>query len=418
MDQEAMAPGYTRDDVQRWVPEPPKRPGRTAFARDRARVLHAAAFRRLAAKTQVVAPGTDDFSRNRLTHSLEVGQIGCELAKRLGADSDLVETACLAHDLGHPPFGHNGEDALDLAAAGCGGFEGNAQTLRVLTRLEGKTLAADGRSAGLNLTRATLDATVKYPWPRGAGPAHRARGKFGCYAEDEAVYRWLRFGRPDGQRCLEAEIMDFADDVAYSVHDVEDGTHAGNIDLRVLDSATDRKDLAEVVLEGYLADLDAAELDVAAEALTSQPWWPRRPDRTRSGMATLKNMTSELIGRFSVAAEHATRDGLGEGVLTRYDAHLVVPRETVVEVALLKALADRYVMRTPLRVGVQVRERALIAELVDALDAGAPEVLEPAFREDWVAAPDDLARRRVVVDQVASLTDATAASWHAQLCRS
>ncbi len=410
--QEALAPGYGRDDVQRWVPEPLKRPGRTAFQRDRARVLHAAAFRRLAAKTQVVAPGSDDFSRNRLTHSLEVGQIGCELGRRLGADPDLVETACLAHDLGHPPFGHNGEDALDLAAAGCGGFEGNAQTLRVLTRLEGKTMAPDGRSAGLNLTRATLDATVKYPWPR--GPATR---KFGCYAEDEAVYRWLRLGRPDGVRCLEAEIMDFADDVAYSVHDVEDGTHAGNIDLRVLGSAEERADLAEIVLESYLLDLDPIELDAAVAALTSAEFWPRNPDRTRAGQAALKNLTSELIGRFCLAAEHATRGARVEGApLTRYEAHLEVPRETIVEVALLKALADRYVMRTPLRVGVQARERALIAELVDALDAGSPEVLEPAFREDWIAAPDDLARRRVVVDQVASLTDSTAIAWHAHLC--
>ena len=410
--QEALAPGYTPDDVQRWVPEPPKRPSRTAFARDRARVLHAAAFRRLAAKTQVVAPGTDDFARNRLTHSLEVGQIGRELGEWLGVDPDLVETACLAHDLGHPPFGHNGEDALDLAAAGCGGFEGNAQTLRVLTRLEGKTLGADGRSAGLNLTRATLDATVKYPWPR--GPVSR---KFGCYAEDEAVYRWLRAGRADGMRCLEAEIMDFSDDVAYSVHDVEDGTHMGNIDLRVLDSSAERTDLAQVVIESYLSDLDPGELDAAVAALTAEPWWPRNPDRTRAGMAALKNLTSQLIGRFCHAAEQATRSGTDHIPLTRYDAHLAVPRETVVEVALLKALADRYVMRTPLRVGVQARERALIAELVDALDAGSPQVLEPAFREDWIAAADDLARRRVVVDQVASLTDATAISWHAQLCR-
>jgi dGTPase len=201
------------------------------------------------------------------------------------------------------------------------------------------------------------------------------------------------------------------------VHDVEDGTHAGNIDLRVLTSAAERADLADIVLEGYLADLDPHELDAAAEALTSAPWWPREPDRTRAGLAALKNLTSELIGRFCVAAEQATRAGTDHAPITRYAAHLEVPRETVVEVALLKALADRYVMRTPLRVGVQARERALIAELVDALDAGSPEVLEPAFRDDWVAAPDDLARRRVVVDQVASLTDATAISWHAQLCR-
>jgi dGTPase len=412
VDQAELADGYGPADVERWVPEPPKRPGRTAFQRDRARVLHSAALRRLAAKTQVVAPTSDDFARNRLTHSLEVGQIGRELGRRIGADPDLVETACLAHDLGHPPFGHNGEDALDLAAAGCGGFEGNAQTLRVLTRLEAKTLSADGHSAGVNLTRAALDATVKYPWPRGAGG-----GKFGCYAEDAAVYRWLRAGRPDGTRCLEAQLMDFVDDVAYSVHDIEDGNYAGLVDLRVLFSPTERSDLAKLVAEAFLADIDPAEIDQAAVDLVAEPWWPREPDRTRRGLAALKNMTSSLIGRFCEAAEHATRARYGAESLTRYAADLVVPRGTAVEVALLKAVATRYVMRTPLRFGVQARERALIAELVDALDAGAPEALEPAFRADWLDAVDGEARRRVVIDQIATLSDAAAVSWHERLCR-
>jgi len=411
-DQAELADGYGPADVERWVPEPPKRPGRTAFQRDRARVLHSAGLRRLAAKTQVVAPASDDFARNRLTHSLEVGQIGRELGRRLGTDPDLVETACLAHDLGHPPFGHNGEDALDLAAAGCGGFEGNAQTLRVLTRLEAKTLRADGGSAGLNLTRAALDATVKYPWPRGANG-----GKFGCYPEDAAVYRWLRADRPDGARCLEAQLMDFADDVAYSVHDVEDGTYLGLVDLRVLSSPEERADLAKIVAEAYLTDVDPAEIDAAAALLLAAPWWPRDGDRTRRGLSALKNMTSELIGRFCEAAEHATRAGHGPGPLTRYAADLVVPRDTAVEVALLKAVAARYVMRTPLRFGVQARERALIAELVDALDAGGPDVLEPPFRADWLAAADDPARRRVVIDQIATLSDAAAVTWHERLCR-
>lgn len=132
--------GYSAFDEERWAPEPPKSSSRTAFQRDRARLIHSSALRRLGAKTQILVAGTDDFARTRLTHTLEVAQIGRQIGTSLGCDPDVVDCACLAHDLGHPPFGHNGERALAEIAGNIGGFEGNAQTLRLLTRLEPKIL--------------------------------------------------------------------------------------------------------------------------------------------------------------------------------------------------------------------------------------------------------------------------------------
>ena len=199
---------YDDADRERWVREGHKNRSRTQFERDRARIVHSSALRRLGAKTQVLGPASDDFVRTRLTHTLEVAQIGRELGKALGCDPDVVDTACLAHDLGHPPFGHNGERALAEAAKGIGGFEGNAQTLRLLTRLEPKVFAADGRPVGLNLTRASLDASVKYPWRLGDGPVSAASGrptrKFGVYEDGLDVFAWLRDGAPEGRKCLEA----------------------------------------------------------------------------------------------------------------------------------------------------------------------------------------------------------------------
>lgn len=140
-----MTVGYTSFDEERWAPEPPKSSTRTAFQRDRARLIHSSALRRLGAKSQVLVAGTDDFVRTRLTHTLEVAQIGRQIGASLGCDPDVVDCACLAHDLGHPPFGHNGERVLAEIAEHIGGFEGNAQTLRLLTRLEPKILFPDGR---------------------------------------------------------------------------------------------------------------------------------------------------------------------------------------------------------------------------------------------------------------------------------
>jgi dGTPase len=249
--------GYSSADQERFLDEPAKRPGRTEFMRDRARVIHSAALRRLAAKTQVAVPWENDFQRTRLSHSLECAQIGRELGESLGADPDLLETACLSHDMGHPPFGHNGEEALAVAALDCGGFEGNAQSFRLLTRIEAKTVDAQGKSLGLNLTRASLDAATKYPWARAENPR-----KFGVYDDDVEIFNWVRQGAPAGRKCLEAQIMDWSDDCAYSVHDLEDAIFAGQITVKNFDRDFDT--LYKEMVSGYGSDASKEEAEQAS----------------------------------------------------------------------------------------------------------------------------------------------------------
>ncbi|WP_156756426.1 deoxyguanosinetriphosphate triphosphohydrolase [Actinokineospora pegani] len=415
-----MTTGYHEHDSERPVAERAKdagmhgawEPTRSPFSRDRARVLHSAALRRLAGKTQVVGPheGAEahGIPRTRLTHSLEVAQIGRGIAEELGCDPDVVDTAGLAHDIGHPPFGHNGERALDLAAQPCGGFEGNAQTLRILTRLEPKVLGH-----GLNLTRASLDAATKYPWPRRAGTS-----KFGVYDDDLPVFAWLRAGAPEDRRCLEAQVMDWSDDVAYSVHDVEDGVRAGRISLAALADPGERAVIAGLAAKHFSTEPLSGLEDAAGLLLRLSPvaaLVARDYDGSLDAQEALKRLTSELVGRFAAAAVGRTRELFGDGPLTRYAADLVVPEQVAAEVALLKAMAVRYVMSDPKRLVMQTRQREVLGALVETLAQRAPEALEPAFRPAWQQAGDDAARLRVVVDQIASLTDSQAHVWHREL---
>lgn len=403
--------GYTAHDVERYVAEPVKSLRRTAFARDRARVLHSSGLRRLAAKTQVRAAGEDDFPRTRLTHTLEVAQIAREIGASLGCDPDLVDVAGLAHDLGHPPFGHNGEDALNEVARDIGGFEGNAQSLRVLTRLEAKVFDEQGRSAGLNLSRAALDSVCKYPWSRREGTR-----KFNVYADDLAVFEWTRRDAPGERRSMEAQVMDWADDVAYSVHDVEDSIHAGLLDLRVFDSREERDVVIELAARGYAPHIAAADLEAAWARLIALPWWLRTYDGSLPNLAALKELSSQLIGRFCSSAEVATRVRYGDGPLARYAADLVIPQEAQAEVAILKAVAMQYVMRRAGAEEMYARQRDILRELVAALELRDGRDLEAWIAPDLAAADSDASRLRVFIDQVASLTDVSVVHWYERLC--
>lgn len=388
---------YGENDLARFVDEPAKRPGRTEFARDRARVIHSSALRRLAAKTQVAQPWANDFPRTRLSHSLECAQVGRELGGALGADPDLVESACLAHDLGHPPFGHNGEAALAEIADECGGFEGNAQSFRILTRLEPKTLDSADRSAGLNLTRAALDSAIKYPWSATENPQ-----KFGVYGDDVEIFSWVKNGVTGHRAPLEAQVMDWADDVAYSVHDFEDSLHSGQITIDNLER--DLHHFYEIAKSDYLEDLQAQEIELAFERLQKLSCWPKGFDGSHNSLARLKDLTSQLIGRFAQGAERSTKEAFGSGPLTRYAADLIVPREERVEVALLKSFAAHYIFRAEQSQERYLHERSLIHRLAEGLLESDGKLLERNFVGPWRAA-DSRQRLRIVVDQIASLTD-------------
>ena len=380
--------GYSAFDEERWAPEPPKSSSRTAFQRDRARLIHSSALRRLGAKTQILVAGTDDFARTRLTHTLEVAQIGRQIGTSLGCDPDVVDCA--------------------------GGFEGNAQTLRLLTRLEPKILFPDGRSAGVNLTRAALDAAVKYPWTLAEAAAHpkgERSAKFCVYPDDTDVFAWLKQHAPDTtRRPVECQVMDLSDDIAYSVHDVEDAIATGAFNPGELHE--------NGVIDAVVEDARAWYVDAFAR-MHRRDTFPGYFDGSRRALAALKNMTSDLIGRFAGSVEHATRDTYGNEPLTRYNGDLVIPEETSYEIVVLKGIAVHFVMEPGEREPMHGEEQRIVKDLVDVFMADNPKpssALENVFLDDWRETGGDDERLRVAIDQVASLTDTSALTLHSLLC--
>jgi len=412
-------PGYLPKDLERFVPEDRTLSAkRGEFARDRARVLHSSALRRLGAKTQVLSPTNGDFARTRLTHSLEVAQVGREMAQALGIDPDVVDTACLAHDLGHPPFGHNGEKALSVWAEDFGGFEGNAQTLRLLSRIEPKVIDATGQTRGLNLTRASLDASCKYPWGRAEGVAEAGGNqsvKFGYYEDDKEVFEFLRQGAPGAIKCIEAEVMDFADDVAYSVHDFEDAIVSGYVDLARLNSSADREEFFTKIQSWAGPELSVSEIESAFERLSSNAYWLTSYGSSLADQATLKNLTSHLIGSFVGRSTASTLAANSSEHLVRYNGKLSVPGDVRAEIAVLKGTVSVFLMTDEKRQPYYIWQRQILTELADALLASNGKHLDHYCKAVWGEAKTEAEKYRVVVDQVASLTDVSALNLHAEL---
>ena len=411
--------GYTDFDRERFLPEERSAGTRRGeFARDRARVVHSSALRRLGAKTQVLSPSGGDFARTRLTHSLEVAQIGREMAIDLGLNADMVDMACLAHDLGHPPFGHNGEKALDAWSKDFGGFEGNAQTLRLLTRIEPKVITAEGRSYGLNLTRASLDATCKYPWRRVNAVAEQGADhgtKFGAYEDDLEVFEWLRIDAPERVKSVEAQVMDFADDVAYSVHDFEDAIVSKFIDVRILADRSNDADLIDKISLWNGGAISKTALAEALERVRANSYWLTSFDHSPAGLGTLKNLTSALIGSLVSRTVDAIIDASPAESLARFGSILVIPIEVQAEISVLKGIVSAFLMSSEARRPFYEWQRGLLTELADALLASNGENLDGYSSQAWSVARDDAQRHRVIVDQIACLTDQSALTLHHRL---
>jgi dGTPase len=419
---------------------------RTPGQRDCDRVLYTPSFRRLQAVTQVILAADEGYlQHNRLTHSLKVAQIARRIAEwieqrftqapyaaaideRGGLNPDVVEAAGLAHDMGHPPFGHIAEYELqarlgDLSLADT--FEGNAQTFRIVTKLA----AIDPRFSGLDLTRATLNAILKYPWLR-VPPTDTTAGdaKWGAYQTEENEFDWARGGKFQGRdRSLEADIMDWADDIAYAIHDVEDFFRVGLVPLRrlrdhdseVLSPVFSRvaQRLATERDPAYRMDVDENDLESAwgetLSTFTLSTYSESATDRAR-----LYAYTSGLIG------------GYVRGTGLRVDGTLDVTREHRVQIALLKELTKSFVVEAPALATQQRGQRQVVQNLFNAymnelkvgiddksVSATAVAALFPTRMTDdvlrLVESTGGIAERgRVVADTIAGMTEAQALRIH------
>lgn len=394
-------------DAVRHHPEPtrPENDLRSEFEHDRARIIHSAAFRRLQGKTQVFGVYEGDFFRTRLTHSLEVAQIAKAIALTLGVDTDLVEAVCLAHDLGHPPFGHAGERLLHRCMRAYGGFESNAQTLRIVTHLERKHQAYEG----LNLSYPTLDGLLKYKTcidgAALASPHHEPIK--GYYAGDRELVHAITHSTGTGHlRSPACQIMDAADDIAYSVHDLEDSLQAGLLTVTDFRRFPAERLVNEVNsrLLAWHQTVNAATIQAELVQIADQ----LEALETTAGRAAHKMLTRDLISAFA-STVHLQPDG-------RIDAAF----DSRVRVEILKAFESHKVIRNPRVNTLSYKGKAILQRLFSVLDQGRESIgLFPEDQgEDYaraLSAGDGFARKRVICDFLASMTDSYALRFYSRL---
>lgn len=451
-----MAAVVKKEWKHRYIDDPKREHDhRSPFQRDRGRILHSAAFRCLQAKTQIHAVGENDFYRTRLTHSLEVAQVGSSLTAQLGlleafqgisaqlklAENDLqkklkpllppislIETLCFAHDIGHPPFGHGGEVALNYMMFQDGGFEGNAQTFRLITKLEPYT-----EKSGMNLTRRAILGVVKYPTildqaspqylqcglqpnltdPRYINMRNWKPGK-GLFRDDLSVFDWLLqpLNQEDKQefcryqqarltpqdslktvyKSLDCSIMELADDIAYAVHDLEDAIVVGVVNLQQWQQAYQA---LKVCRSAWILH----HLDELTEKLFSEYHYQR------------KNAIGALVNYFITSVCWKINHNLHDPLL-RYNAEL--PAEVVEVLVIFKQFVWQYVICHVDTQRIEYKGQRILAELFQIFESDPQRLLPMNTAKRWqLAAEQD--KKRVICDYIAGMSDAYALKVYQQL---
>ena len=417
---------YTDHDKERQYPddEPADDEERSDFERDRSRIVHSAAFRRLQGKTQVFMTNEGDFQRTRLTHSLEVAQIGKGLALRLGANPDLVESISLMHDIGHPPFGHTGESELQQLMLPYEGFEANAQNIRIIKKLETK----DERYRGLNLTRAAIDGQLKYK-----NTFDGVTKKF-IYREHEELLKWastnsqLASGISDPKtQSFECQIMDWADEIAYAVHDLEDAIHAGFIDSDTFHTSNPaiNRAMNKITDEVKCDDIRVCEtIERFATILRSELSGMERSRLAGNyieSKSKRKTLTSRLIAKYIKNTDRGCVSNSKNDVLTfRYDYKVERCLRDQIEVKFLNAIIRGEVYTSPGFKIFEARARRIIRRIFKTLMKD--ENIQYMLPKDWqeylpkgINQIDNTTKARVVSDYIAGMTDAYAERLYGRL---
>ena len=364
----------------------PESSTRNPFERDRDRIVHASAFRRLKGKTQVFVAHEGDHYRTRLTHSLEVAQIARAVARRMGLDDDLAECMGIAHDLGHPPFGHTGEDVLDACMEGYAGFDHNAQTLRVLTKLEHKYPTFDG----LNLTWETLEGVIKHN-----GPLVTVQKSIEALPTTFRDYEALQSLELNTFAGPEAQVAALADDIAYNNHDIQDGLRAGLFEV---------DDLMDIPLTG----------NVFREVMLEYPDLERDRLVAEAVRRLIGIWTRDLIQEFQRRAAKAKPRSVEEvraldHPLAAFSNDIAVKQKPLREFLFQRMYRHHKVNR------MMSQARRIVRELF-SLFLAEPDTLPSPWRQRAHLADKDMVKRaRVVCDYIAGMTDTYAIDEHRRL---